>query len=76
MDVSLSLMRHGQRARLELQLPPRRRVHEAAYWDNAQAYEAKITGWASYLRESRGVHRSNSAEKDYRHKLKDFIGYD
>ncbi len=69
--VSLSLMRHGQRAH---PLPPRRRVHEAAYWDNAQAYEAKITGWAPYLRDA-GQSTEAISQVDYRH-IEDFIGYD
>ncbi len=64
-------MRHGQRAH---PLPPRRRVHEAAYWDNAQAYEAKITGWASYLRDA-GQSTKAIGKMDYRH-IEDLIGYD
>lgn len=64
-------MRHGQRAH---PLPLRRRVHEAAYWDNAQAYEAKTTGWAPYLRDA-GQSTEAIGKVDYRH-TKDLIGYD
>ena len=51
-----------------------RHVHETACWDNAQAYDGTIPGWAQYLRAA--GHPVEAIGKMHYRRAEDDLGYD